>query len=262
MGRMMLAGRTALVTGAGGGIGREITLALARAGADVILAGRSIDAMAAVADEVRAIGQKSEVVSMDVTAPDSVNAAVESALRHVGAIDILVCNSGISGPAAPVWEYPVDAWRHVQDVNLTGVFLTCRALLPHMVERGSGTVVVIGSIAGKRPSPNRSGYSSSKAGLVALVRTIALDGGPYGIRANLVSPGGVAGANLDNIIQQNVDATGADAETVRASYRDAAPLRRLVEPGDVADAVVYLASDAATNVTGADLNVTAGLVMH
>lgn len=257
-----LQGKTALVTGAAGGIGREVCLSLATAGADVVLAGRSTEAMATLATQISALGSRAQVVRMDVTDPESVTAGIDEARRAVGKIDILVCNSGVSGPAAPIWDYPVADWRRVHDVNLTGAFLTLRSVLPEMVERRSGAVVVVGSIAAKRPSPQRSGYSSSKAGLVALVRTVALDGGPHGVRANLVSPGGVVGDLLDAVVRESAETLGLDEETVRASYRDAAPLKRLVRASDVAAAVVFLASDEAANITGADLNVTAGLVMH
>lgn len=257
-----LAGRVALVTGASGGIGRVTALTLARAGADVGLLGRDEAGMARVADEVVALGRRAAVARMDLRDADSVAPAVRELEAGLGPVDLLVCNSGLSGPATPVWDYPVEEFEAVLDVNVRGAFLCCRAVLPGMVERGAGAVVVVGSVAGKRPTAGRSAYCAAKAGLVGLVRTMALEAGPHGIRVNMVVPGGVAGERLDETIREVVEATGADPEEVRASYSQGAPLRRLVQPEDVAEAVAYLLSDRAANITGEDLNVTAGLVMH
>lgn len=254
--------RVAMVTGASGGIGRALCRHLSAAGADVVLAGRDVATMERVAEELRAQGSRAHVIALDLERPETITSAVAEAERRFGPLDIAISNSGISGSPVPVWDYPSSEWDRVLAINLTGAFHFCGAALRGMVERRRGSVVVIGSIAGKRPSAGRAGYSVSKAGLITLVRTMAIDAGPYGVRANLISPGAVAGGNLEAIIQQNASATGQSADAALAAYRDAAPMRELVQPGDIAAAAVFLASDAAAHITGADLNVTAGLVMH
>ena len=250
------------MTGASGGIGRVIALTLAGAGADIGLLGRDVAAMRDVAREIEDLGSRAAVAPMDLLAPDSVDAAVRRLEEQLGPAQLLVCNSGVAGPATPLWEYPIDAFESVLDVNLRGTFLCCRAVLPGMVARRAGSVVVIGSVAGKRPTHGRSAYCAAKAGLIGLVRTMALEAGPHGVRVNMVVPGGVAGRRLSETVDEVVAATGADPDEVLASYSDGAPLRRLVQPEDIAETVSFLLSDRAANITGEDVNVTAGLVMH
>ncbi len=147
-------------------------------------------------------------------------------------------------------------------MNLFGVFLVSRAVLPVMVEQESGSVIVIGSISGKRPLYGRSSYNTSKAALIGLTRTLAAEAGEWGIRVNLVSPGFVAGPRLDWVIEAQAEARGVDAAEVRAEFERQSPMSRLTEAEDVARAVVFLASPEAAGVTGADLNVNSGVVMY
>jgi NAD(P)-dependent dehydrogenase (short-subunit alcohol dehydrogenase family) len=246
-----LADRVAVVTGAGRGIGRAIALRLAAAGAVVVLAGRDRSALQGTADALGGAG-RGLVVPTDVTSPDSVAARV----------DVLVNNSGVGGPAGPLWEVPVGDWEDTLRVNLTGSFLACRAFLPAMVGQRSGSVVFIGSMTGKRPLLHRAPYAASKLGLLGLCRTLALDAAPFGVRVNLVSPGFVEGPRLDWVVDKQAAARGGAVSDVRADLAAAAPLGRFVDPEDVAEAVLFLAGDRARNVTGEDLNVSAGLVMY
>lgn len=257
---MALDDRVVMVTGAGRGIGREIALRAAAAGADLVLAARSVDALEETADA--AAGVERLVVPTDVTDPEAVEAGIAAALDRFGRIDVLVNNSGIGGPSYPLWEVPVDEWKETLDVNVTGVFLCCRAVLPSMIGRGSGAIVTIGSMTGKRELLNRSAYASSKAALIGLTRTLAHEVGPHGIRVNLISPGAVEGPRIDWVIDRQAAAQGISAEKARAQFTGLSPLKRLVTAGDVAEAVVFLASDAAAGITGVDLNVTAGMVMY
>lgn len=257
-----LGGSVAAVTGAGTGIGRAITLRLAAEGADVVLTGRSTGPMAEVADRVRAAGRRALVVPMDLRDADSVEAAARAAETEFGRVDVLVNNSGIGGPSAPLLEMPLAEWEDTLRVNVTGTMLACRAFLPGMVARGSGSVVVIGSATGKRPLVNRTPYAASKAALVGLVRTLAWELGSSGVRVNLVSPGGVEGPRIDWVIEQQAASRGITVEQARAEFAGGAALQRLVDPEDVAHAVAFLASARAAGVTGEDLNVSAGLVMY
>jgi NAD(P)-dependent dehydrogenase (short-subunit alcohol dehydrogenase family) len=259
---MLLDGSVAVVTGAGTGIGREIALRTAAEGADVVLTGRSTAAMEDVADRVRSGGRRALVLHMDLQEPASIEAAATAAQDEFGRVDVLVNNSGVGGPSKPLWEIGVEEWEETFRVNVTGTFLACKAFLPGMVARRSGSVIVIGSVTGKRPLVNRTPYAASKTALIGMVRTLAWELGPYGIRVNLLSPGGVEGERLNWVLEQQAQARGITVEQARADFAEGSPLKRLVSPGDVADAVAYLASPRAVAITGEDLNVSAGLAMY
>ena len=259
---MLLDGQVAAVTGAGTGIGREISLRLAAEGADVVLTGRSTEAMEEVAGLVRAAGRRALPLAMDLRDPDSITAAAKAAEAEFGRVDVLVNNSGVGGPSAPLVDMPLDEWEDTFRVNVTGTMLACRAFLPGMLARRSGSVVVIGSVTGKRPLVNRTPYAASKTALIGLVRTLAWEVGSSGVRVNLVSPGGVEGARIDWVLEQQAVSRGITVEQARAEFAGGAALQRLTSPQDVADAVAFLASPRAAAITGEDLNVSAGLVMY
>jgi NAD(P)-dependent dehydrogenase (short-subunit alcohol dehydrogenase family) len=259
---MLLDGSVAVVTGAGTGIGREIALRMADEGADLVLTGRSEGAMQEVAELVRGAGRRALVVPMDLRDADSIEAAARAAEAEFGRVDVLVNNSGVGGPSKPMWELSAEEWEDTFRVNVTGTFLVCKAFLPGMVARKSGSVVVIGSITGKRPLVNRTPYAASKTALIGLVRTLAWEVGSLGIRVNLVSPGGVEGERLEWVFEQQAAARGITIEEARADFAGGSALQRLVSPRDVADTTVYLASSRAAAITGDDVNVAAGLVMY
>lgn len=259
---MKLEGKVVVVTGASQGIGRQIAVDCAAEGADLALAARSADALEETADLVRGHGRAAQVIPTDVTDPESVDGLARAVLERWGRVDVLVNNSGIAGPSAPLWEVPPDEWDTTMAVNVTGVFWCCRALMPSMVERGAGSVVIIGSITGKRPLLNRSAYATSKAALIGLTRTLAEEAGPHGVRVNLVSPGAVAGPRIDRVFEMQAEAQGLSPEEIREQFLALSPLRQLVQPSDVSRMVVFLASDDAARITGADMNVTSGVVMH
>ena len=241
-----------VVTGAGQGIGRAIALAFAAGGARVALAARSVERLEAVAEEARAAGGEPLVVPTDVGDPAAVERLAAAVSDRWGAAEALVAVAGIAGPIAPAWELPVAGWEATLRTNVTGVFLCCRAFVPAMVEQGRGSVVVIGSMTGKRPLPERAAYATSKAALVGLVRTLARDAGASGVRVNLVSPGPVEGERLEAVLP----------EAARARLLADSPLGRFTTADEVAAAVRFLCSEAASAITGEDLNVSTGTVMH
>ncbi len=259
---MKLNGKVVVVTGAGRGIGQEIALTGAGEGASMVLAARSIGALQEVANQIEANGGEALVVETDVTDPDAVAALADQVLSRWGQVDVLVNNSGIGGPSAPLWEVRSEDWEETFAVNVTGVYLCCQAVLPSMIERQSGSIINIGSITGKRPLLNRTPYAASKAALIGLTRTLAVETGPHQIRVNLVSPGFVAGERIEWVFEQQAASQGREADDVRADAEKMAPLRRLVTAADVARTVAFLASDESAGITGADVNVTAGLVMY
>lgn len=258
----VLADTVALVTGGGRGIGRTIALRLAEEGADIVVAARSRDALEDVADEVRARGRRALAVEADVTVPGDVDALRSTIDAQFGRLDVLVANSGIAGPTAALWDIAPDAWQQTFAVNVTGTYLVCRAVLPIMIAAQRGSIVVIGSMTGKRPLLHRTPYAATKMALVGLVRSLALDVGPHGVRVNLVSPGPVEGERLDDVIERQAEARQQSDADVRRDFQAASPLRRLVAADDVADAVAFLASSRAAAITGEDLNVSNGIEMR
>jgi NAD(P)-dependent dehydrogenase (short-subunit alcohol dehydrogenase family) len=214
-----------------------------------------------VASIVRSDGQ-ALAIAADVTDADSLAALVDVTIERFGRIDILVNNSGIAGPSAPIWEIEPDQWDETFAVNVRGVFLGCRAVIPTMRAQGSGTIVTIGSYSGKRPLSGRTPYAASKTALIGLTRSMAHEVGPAGIRVNLVSPGGIEGERIERVIHNLAVEEGITDAEARASFEAPSPLRRLVSAEEVARTVAFLASDAASGITGEDLNVSAGAVMY
>jgi NAD(P)-dependent dehydrogenase (short-subunit alcohol dehydrogenase family) len=168
----------------------------------------------------------------------------------------------VAGPTAPLWEISPEDWEATLRVNVTGTFLCCRTLLPAMIKRRSGSIIVVGSATGKRPLHGRTPYATSKLGLVGLVRTLAWEAGTHGIRVNLISPGYVAGPRIDRVIDAQAHALDITPEEARQRLISPSPLARLTDPEDVAAAAVFLASPAAASITGEDLNVSTGVVMY
>jgi NAD(P)-dependent dehydrogenase (short-subunit alcohol dehydrogenase family) len=258
---MELDGKIAVVTGGGRGIGRAIALRCAAAGADVALAARSAHQIEEVAGLIEAQGRRALPVVTDLRERDEVTRLAETVSAELGGADLLVNNSGIAGPMHVLWEIDPDEWDETVKVNLTAVFLCCRAFLPSMIERRSGNVVVIGSVTGKRPLHGRTPYAATKLSLVGLVRTLAWEVGEHGIRVNLISPGAVAGERIEKVIAGQAQTKGVSLEQARDELAGGSPLKRFVEPEHVAEAVVFLASEAGASVTGEDFNVAAGLAM-
>jgi NAD(P)-dependent dehydrogenase (short-subunit alcohol dehydrogenase family) len=254
-----LGGAVAVVTGAGKGIGRHIALAFADAGATVAAVGRDV---AALEETCELIAGPAIAVRADISDAEQVDAMARRVLEELGRVDVLVCNSGIAGPTAPLWEIEPADWEQVLSVNVTGTFLCCRALLPAMIERRGGSIVVIGSVSGKRPLHGRTPYTTSKLALVGLVRTLAWEVGAHGIRVNLISPGYVAGPRIERVIAAQAEALDVAPDEARARFTSASPLGDLTAPEDVAACAVFLASPAAASVTGEDLNVSAGVAMY
>lgn len=258
----MLKDKIAVITGGGRGIGRVIALAFAREGADLVLAARSAEPLEETRAEVAALGRKALVIPTDIRQEASVQSLAQQALAHFGHIDILVNNSGITGPTAPLWEVSLAGWEETLAVNTTGAFLCCRAFLPSMIERRSGSIIFISSMTGKRPLYGRTPYAASKLALVGLARTLAWEVGPYRIRVNVISPGGVEGERVERVIRSQAAVEGISLEESRRRFTASSPLGRLVPPVDIANAAVFLASDMAASITGEDLNVSAGTVMY
>ena len=252
--------RVVVITGASQGVGRQLAVAFAENG-DTVVVCDALSLDETVAD-VRRVGGEIFPVVTDIRDASSVAAMAETVLAQFGKVDVVAANAWIGGPSGRLWEIDPAEWLATFDVNVHGMFLVTRALLPVMIDRRSGSVIVIGSISGKRPLFGRSAYTTSKMALVGLTRTLALETGPYGVRVNLISIGFVPGSRMDWVVATQAAARGLSEEEVRAEFISQAALLRFTDARDVADAAVFLASDAARAITGVDLNVNSGAVMY
>ena len=230
-----LNGRVAIVTGAGRGIGRAIAHRFSREGASVALAARTPAQIEQVAADIEANGGLALPVQCDVSSEDDVGRLVENTVERFGRIDILVNNAGINLPPIDLTETEPVAWRHIVDVNLNGAFLCTRAVLPQMKERGSGVVLNISSVGGRRGAAGRGPYRASKAALINLTETIAAEGAEYGVRAVCLCPGGV-----DTDMMRQIALGGG---------------RDLMKPEQIAEVAAYAVSDEAATLNGVAIDV-------
>jgi len=254
----MLDGVTAVVTGASQGLGREIALAMGEAGANVALCARS-DGIYETAEMMDDAGQ-SLPVETDVTDEDAVRAAIERTVETFGRLDCLVNNAGVAGPTAPIEEVARRDWEHTLDVNVTGVYLMTKHAVPTLRESDQASIVNIASISGKVPLVYRTSYTTSKMAVVGLSRTLAFELGDDQITVNAVCPGSVDSPRMDRVIERKARELNESEAAVREDITEDAALGRMVEPDDVADIVVYLASEKGRHITGQDINVDAGTI--
>jgi 3-oxoacyl-[acyl-carrier protein] reductase len=266
-----LTGRVALVTGGSRGLGRADALALARAGADVVVADLLVESelseetdrygtLATVArqqglvhteetvNEIRGLGRRALAVRCDVTDREQVEAAVARTVAELGSVDILVNNAGTLDHVAQFHEQSPELWERDLRVNLTGAFNCAQAVWPHMKERSFGRIVNMASVAGTLGGFGQASYSTTKAGLLGLTKTLALEGGRHGITCNAIVPG-VIGSEAFHLANA--------AMNERIVKRTA--LRRHGEPDEIANVIAFLCSDLASYVTGAEINVSGGV---
>lgn len=255
-----LAGKVILITGGNQGIGRAIARACAAAGADVVLAARNPETLHEAAAEIQAAGRRAMPVACDVALDTDVDRLVRQAVEVFGRIDGLVNNAGIAGPTAPLVETTPQQWQEVFGVNLLGPVLTTRAVLPQMMALGHGAIVNIASIYGpKRIYPLRTPYASLKAALVSLTQTLAHEVGQHGIRVNAICPGPIAGERIYTVWRNRAARTGESFEAIKAQMEGQAALRRIATQEEVADACVFLLSEASRGISGQALSVCAGM---
>lgn len=249
-----LAGRTAIVTGAGRGIGESIALTLARQGAEVMVVGRSVEPLKSTVSAIEAQGGRAFAVSADISSPDDVSAAVGEAKARWDRIDILVNNAAIFDEP-PFFELDVDTFRTTFDINVTGTFLISQQVARHMAEVGKGSIIHISSIDALGADGPFTAYTATKAAVVSLARTMTMELAPLGIRVNCVAPGFV---NTDMVHKTSTP------NVLHHMLNDFArvPMRRLVEPEEIGAAVAFLASDDASAITGTNLVVDGGLTSN
>jgi NAD(P)-dependent dehydrogenase (short-subunit alcohol dehydrogenase family) len=256
-----LARKVAIVTGAAKGIGAVAAEYLARDGAHVVLVGRDERALTAHARHLDETYPErgSLAVACDVTDEAAVREMTEQAVARFGGLDILVNTAGVTGPIeTAAQDYGVAEFRDVLEVNVIGTFVPCKYAIPHLIARGGGRIVNIAGTSGLRGYPNRVGYSSSKWAVRGLTRTLALELGPHDITVNDVCPNVTKGGRMDRIVAEKARRLGKTETEVYSEYTASTALGRFVEEADVADAISFLVSPAARNITGHDIPVDAG----
>ena len=244
MNQLDFAMRTAVVTGGAAGIGLAVARRLASSGASVALWDRDA---AALAQAQATLGGATIIHAFDVADAVAVARAASATAHSLGRIDVLVCSAGITGPNATTWEYPVDAWRQVIDVNLNGLFYCNRAIVPFMLKNDYGRIVNIASVAGKEGNPNAPAYSTSKAGVIGLTKSLGKELAKTGIRVNCVTPAAVRTAIFDQMTQQHID-----------FMLSKIPLGRFGSVDEVAALVCWLASEECSFSTGAVFDLSGG----
>ena len=256
---MILEGKKAIVSGGNAGIGRAITLAYAKEGADVVIYGRNDEKNAAVAAEAETLGVKAYPIRCDVSKPDEVETAVKQSAELLGRIDILANIAGISpkkpgGFKIPFYELEIDTWREVMEVNLNSVFYVSRLVSRYMIEQRYGKIINMSSIVGLTGSehgPAAACYSASKAGIISLTRSMAYELAEYNVTVNAAAPGRIATAM-----------SGANNEYYNKRNLNDIPAKRFGTPEEVADFFVFCASDKSSYITGETTLITGGLLIR
>ncbi len=237
-------GRHAVVTGGATGLGFAIAQRLLASGGSVTLWDRD---MAAAERAARELGAKASAVQLDVARHESVQAALKATLVHSARIDALVNSAGITGPNGKVWDYPIDAWREVMDINLNGLFYCCREIVPVMQAAGYGRIVNIASVAGKEGNPNASAYSASKAAVIALTKSLGKELADTGVRVNCVTPAAVKTGMFAQMTEQHIQ-----------FMLSKIPMGRFGTPDEIAAMVCWLCTEDCSFTTGGVFDLSGG----
>lgn len=260
---MRLDNQIAIVTGGGQGIGQQIALRLGQEGAVVVIGDINATGAGHTAEIITRVGgREAQAISTDISDENQVVNLIRGALAIDNRIDILVNNSGIMGPVKNIEDISLEEWNATMAVNLTGMFLCCKHVVPAMKKQGKGSIVNISSVTGKRPLTQRTPYAASKMGVIGLTRTLAAEVGQWRIRVNAVCPGAVTGPRQDRVYAGLMQFSGKSRAQILAERAELAALKTFVDPKDIAAVVAFLCSEDAAMMTGQDLNVCAGAVMY
>lgn len=237
------ADRVAVITGGASGVGLEIARRITAEGAQVSLWDRDPQSLSKAATSIN----QAHTVTLDIADTDQVSSAAEAAYSALGRVDILIACAGITGLTAPLWEYPPAEWRRVIDIDLNGIFYSCRAVIPYMLKNDYGRIVNISSVAGKEGNPNASAYSTAKAGVIGLTKALGKELAQTGIRVNCVTPATFKSPMLSQLPQSQID-----------YMRSRIPMGRLGEMSEVAALVCWLASEECSFSTAATFDISGG----
>ncbi|HUP98412.1 MAG TPA: SDR family NAD(P)-dependent oxidoreductase [Usitatibacter sp.] len=250
MNKLDLRGRNAVVTGGGAGIGLAIARRLVQSGARVSLWDRDEKSLAQAANDLGS-ETRSHIARLDVSDEADVRRACEETLKALGKVDALVCSAGITGPNMATWDYPIADWKQVLDINLTGVFLCNKVLVPHMRTNDYGRIVNIASIAGKEGNPNASAYSASKAGVISLTKSLGKELAKTGIRVNCVTPAAVKTGMFAQMTQAHID-----------FMLSKIPMGRFGQVEEIAALVSWLCTEDCSFSTGAVFDLSGGRAVY
>ncbi|MFC1914453.1 SDR family NAD(P)-dependent oxidoreductase [Chloroflexota bacterium] len=261
MGR--LGNKIAIVTGGSKGIGKAISLAFARDGADVVVAARTEAALEEVASEIRGMGRKSLAIVTELGESEQPLVMVNRTLEVFGRIDVLVNNAGVEGPTVEVADMDLEAWNYVLAINLTAAMLCTKYVLKKsMIPQQNGNIINISSGMGRRGSALRSPYSASKAAMIGFTQSLASELGKYHIRVNCIAPGAVEGPRIERVWLERSKALGITFEEVAEKRKSQSPLGKIVKPEEVAALAVFLASEESSGLTGQTISCSAGAWMY
>ena len=258
---MLLEGRAAIVVGVGPGIGREAALALAREGADVALGARTEDRLRDVAAEVEALGRKAIVVPTNIAKEEECATLADACVQAFGRIDALVQNAFKQPPIRTIEEESAVEWERAFRINVIGSISMAKAVLPAMKEQRSGSVVFVSSLSARNSDASLGGFAAAKAALLSVARTMAREWGGYGVRVNSVVPGHVWGPNLQWYFDFLARKQGRKPEEVKVEVDALSPLNKIATSEEVAKAILFLASDLSSGMTGQTIDVNAGAWM-
>jgi NAD(P)-dependent dehydrogenase (short-subunit alcohol dehydrogenase family) len=235
-----------LVTAGASGIGREIARAFVANGAKVFVCDIDAKALEAVAKEIPGLFIK----ACDVSSRQDIERMVPFAVEALGGLDVLVNNAGISGPTAPVEKMNPDEWEKVMQVDLTGTFNVTRLAIPHLKKSAAGVIINMSSVAGRFGYPNRSPYATAKWGIIGFTKTLSIELGEWGIRANAILPGAVDGPRFQRVLAGRAEVSGKPIEEITKEALATQSIKHLVNPKDIATLAVFLASDSAKSISG------------
>lgn len=257
----LLAGKVVVVSGVGPGLGRALAVRSAREGAAVVLAARNVERLEQIADEIRAFGGRAEVAATDLTNETSVRELVAHTTSTLGRVDALLHNGFVMPAYGRLLDADLGALRGGMDINLLAALDVTRQFAPALTETG-GAVVMINSMVLRNQLPNLGAYRVMKAGLLALARSLSVELGPLGVRVNSVAPGYIWADSVKALFDRQAAARGVTPQQVYEDVAAGTDLRRLPEPDDIANAVVFLASEHARAITGQCLDVNCGQTHH